>query len=225
MREKFGNINSVKYFCGVIFKSMGITDRKQREKEEKRLLIIETAKRLFRENGFERVSLRNIADAIEYSPTMIYLYFKDKDELLHVLHIEGFRMLHTAFENAVANIQDAWQRLDVLGEAYLRFAIENPEYYELMFISSNPMKIYMTDEVWEEGLKSHSILENEVKNCIAHGYFKGLEYRTVAFMIWCFVHGLASLIIKDRLKMYEEVERPVLIANTHKQLLGFLQKL
>jgi AcrR family transcriptional regulator len=50
---------------------MGITDRKQREKEEKRHLIIETAKKLFRENGFERVSLRNIADAIEYSPTMM----------------------------------------------------------------------------------------------------------------------------------------------------------
>jgi hypothetical protein len=123
------------------------------------------------------------------------------------------------------HIEDAWQRLEKLGEAYLHFAIENPEYYELMFISSNPMKIYLSEDVWEEGCKSHAILEHEVKNCIAHGYFKGLEYRTVAFMMWCFVHGLSSLIIKERLKMYEEAERPTLIADTHKQLLGFLKQL
>ncbi|MDX2304496.1 MAG: TetR/AcrR family transcriptional regulator [Microscillaceae bacterium] len=203
---------------------MAISDRKEREKEERRRLIIDTATKLFREHGFEKVSLRNIADQIEYSPTMIYLYFKDKNELLHALHTEGFRMLKQRFDAALASLSDPWERFKVLGETYVRFGLENPEYYELMFMSGEPMQTEMTEDAWNEGLLSHACLESEVKNCIASGYFPGHEFRILSFTVWCFVHGMVSLAIKDRLKMYEEEERESLLQRTMEIMMSFLEK-
>ena len=201
---------------------MAISDRKEREKEEKRRLIIETAKKLFHEKGFEKTSLRNIADAIEYSPTMIYLYFKDKNELLHALHKEGFQMLLQNFDDALEGITDPWERFRALGDAYMRFAMENSEYYELMFMSGKPMQTEMTEDEWDEGQLSHACLEREVQNCILAGYFPGQDYRKMSFVIWAFAHGLASLAIKDRLKFYEEDERESLIHDARQILMGFL---
>ena len=69
---------------------MGITDRKEREKQELKDLILKEAKAVFLEEGYEKTSIRKIADRIEYSPTTIYLYFKDKSELLLELHKQSF---------------------------------------------------------------------------------------------------------------------------------------
>jgi AcrR family transcriptional regulator len=67
---------------------MTIANRKERQKEELRGKILEAAKALFIERGFEETSIRNIAEKIEYSPTTIYLYFKDKDDIFYSLHQE-----------------------------------------------------------------------------------------------------------------------------------------
>lgn len=72
---------------------MTIAARKQREKEEMRALILDAARKIFLEKGYEHTSIRNIAEKIEYSPGTIYLYFKEKDEIFHALHEEGFRRL------------------------------------------------------------------------------------------------------------------------------------
>ena len=72
---------------------MGIVERKEREKEDMRRLILNAARKLFLEQGYEKTSIRNIADAIEYSPATIYLYYKDKNELLFALHEEAFLKL------------------------------------------------------------------------------------------------------------------------------------
>lgn len=72
---------------------MGVADRKEREKEEMKTKILEAAKKLFLDHGFEKTSIRNIAEEIEYSPGTIYLYFKDKNELLFALHQEAFQGL------------------------------------------------------------------------------------------------------------------------------------
>ncbi len=73
---------------------MTIAKRKERQKEELRGKILEAAKALFIERGFEDTSIRNIAEKIEYSPTTIYLYFKDKDDIFYALHQEGFVLLN-----------------------------------------------------------------------------------------------------------------------------------
>ena len=72
---------------------MSIAERKQRDKEEMRHLILDAARDIFLSKGYYEASIRNIAEKIEYSPGTIYLYFEDKDEIFHSLHEEGFRRL------------------------------------------------------------------------------------------------------------------------------------
>ncbi len=192
---------------------MGIAERKEKEKREMRELILSTATNLFIGQGYERVSMRNIAEAMEYSPATIYLYFKDKNELLYTLSEEGFRKFFAAF-GALPSDGDPLQRLKMLGEIYIRFALENPVYYDLMFIMRAPMESFHTGESWELGMKSHRILTKVVRQCIEQGYFSGKDPDTMAFMIWSFVHGVVSFKIRDRMKMYEHQDPDEFIHNT-----------
>src|SRR5664279_4726542 len=116
---------------------MGTAERKAKEKLTMRRLILQAAMKLFIREGYENISLRHIAKKIDYSPAAIYLYFKDKNEILHALHTAGFEMLYERQQD-VFSIDDPLERLQKHGEVYVRFALENPEYYDLMFIMRGP---------------------------------------------------------------------------------------
>ena len=93
---------------------MGIIERKERDKQEMRLKILETAKQIFIEEGFEKASIRAIADRIEYSPATIYLYFKDKNELFFSVHETGFEKLNFEMIDAIEGITDPIDRKSVV---------------------------------------------------------------------------------------------------------------
>ena len=76
---------------------MGVTERKERHKEDLKKDILTAAKELFTEKGFEATSIRAIAEKIEYSPATIYLYYKDKNEIVHALHQDGFQTVGKPF--------------------------------------------------------------------------------------------------------------------------------
>jgi len=95
--------------------------------------------KLFVEEEFEKVSLRKIAELIESSPTTVYLYFKDKNEILFHLYQEGFRRMQEYNANLLT-IANPLLRLHAMGENYLRFGMENAEYYDLMFLQKAPME-------------------------------------------------------------------------------------
>ncbi len=190
---------------------MGITERKERERGEMRDLILQGAQKLFLENGYEKTSIRGIADAIEYSPATIYLYYKDKNELLLALHAVAFQKMMQEF-SVVATIPDPFERLVALGQQYIKFAIENPELYDLMFIMQAPMEaLACKDEIWDDGMKSFEFLEMILQDCISAGHFKShRDIQTAALTIWSFMHGLITIYLKKRMDMFgdnREMER------------------
>ena len=153
-------------------RNVGVTQRKEREREEMRRRILDAALRLFLEQGFEKTSIRNIAEAIEYSPATIYLYYKDKNELLFALHQEAFLKMMAELGQVVV-VKEPFERLTEMGRKYIKYALENPEMYDLMFIMTAPMEtLDCRDEVWEDGLKSFCLLKTVVAQCSAAGYFK-----------------------------------------------------
>jgi AcrR family transcriptional regulator len=192
---------------------MTIATRKERQKEELRTKILQTAKALFIEQGFEASSIRNIAERIEYSPTTIYLYFKDKDDIFFALHQEGFTLLNQYFK-VLGNISDPFERLKTICKAYITFALENKEFYDLMFISRAPMNAISKEEnpCWDEGQKSFGALLGTVIECIQNGYFKGMDPETVSFTLWSMVHGVCSLEIRERCSVLTE-EKQTGLAN------------
>jgi AcrR family transcriptional regulator len=173
---------------------MGIEDRKQRHKEDLKDIILKAAKELFLVKGFERTSMRTIAEKIEYSPATIYLHFKDKNEIFYALHQEGFGMLVNAFKT-LNSVADPFERLKAMGHTYINFATENPDFYQLMFVMQEPMAVLKLDaeKSWDEGENAFRFLLNTILACQESGYFKNLEPNGLSFSIWSTVHGLASL--------------------------------
>ncbi len=202
---------------------MGITERKERDRQEMRQHILEAAKTLFLREGFENVSIRRIAEGIEYSPATVYLYFKDRDEILYALHNEGFRMLLSRFRK-LESIADPWERLYSIGREYVRFAFENREFYDLMFIMHAPGRVIMHCESWDEGMEVHQILVRTVESCMEAGYLPKADIHAAAFTFWSMVHGAVSLVIRNRCPMFDEEGSRNLIDQSLDFLMGAFQK-
>ena len=192
-------MNNVHFLWDEIDFCMSIADRKQRKKEELKLLILEGAKKLFVKQGVEATTIRSIADEIDYSVGTVYVYFQDKKAILHALHTQGFTQLAGDFK-VLYNVTDPMVRLRAMGKVYISFALHNPDMYDLMFRLRAPMEFLTTiqEEEWNEGKATFDVLRTTVKQCMAEGYFKGHKLEPLSFMIWSLVHGMCSLKISCR---------------------------
>lgn len=176
---------------------MGIAERRESDKERMRGRILDAAMKLFLKEGFERVTIRAIAKAIEYSPATIYLYFKDKNEILFALQTIGFEKLYMKQQEVLA-IKDPWKRLRQHGKVYVEFALKNPEYYDLMFIMRGPIVKMKEKKKWESGQRSYEFLKENIRECMSAGYLMKTNEDIATFAKWSLTHGMASLIIRDR---------------------------
>lgn len=204
---------------------MTIANRKERQKEELKAKILEAAKELFIEKGYDATSIRNVAERIEYSPTTIYLYFKDKDDIFYALHQEGFGLLNQYFR-VLENVPDPFERLKTIMRAYIKFALENREFYDLMFISRAPMNALKEDcGDWDEGKKSFEALVQTVAQCIEQKYFPPLDPETLSFTMWSMVHGVCSLEIRDRCSVLTEEKQKGLSERTSVIIVQMLESM
>lgn len=194
--------------------------RRERERTEMRERIIEAARRLFVTDGYDRTTLRRIAEEIEYTPGAIYAYFKDKDAILYALHQQGFEELGRRMMEAIPGAQNPREVLDRLGRAYLAFARDNPEMYDLMFIAQATSRAMQ--EQWPEGERTYEMLKMAVKTAIDGGWIIAGDVEAVSFMLWSTAHGMASLSCRDRCLMIPEAERPKVLADAYEVLLRLL---
>ncbi|MGC4034569.1 MAG: TetR/AcrR family transcriptional regulator [Chitinophagaceae bacterium] len=174
---------------------MGIAERKSKHKADLKQSILDAAKKVFLESGYEATSIRKIAAEIEFSPTTIYLYYKDKNEIAHALHEEGFKILSERF-SVLAHVEHPFERLKAMGRIYMQFALENRDYYEIMFIMKDPIAEFekdCPDKEWDEGKRALNILLETVQQCQQAGYFKGFEPNAFSLVVWSTMHGLCTM--------------------------------
>lgn len=203
---------------------MSITERKEREKKEMRQAILDAALDLFQAKGYDAVSIRNIAEAIEYSPATIYLYFKDKNEIFFALQYEAAAVKRDHIL-PVANIEDPWERLVEFGRRYIDFGMKHPGLYDLLFIIRAPMESVENQECWALGMSVHQFFEDTVQACVDARHFKSTDTKTIAYTLWCFAHGLVSLFVRDRMRMYPAEEREALARKSFAMLLKMAENL
>ncbi len=185
---------------------MGLIERKEREKEEMRQRILTAAQKLFLTKGFEKTSIRNIADAIEYSPGTIYLYFKDKNELFFSLHQMAFSVMINELTDLGEN-NSAFDSFVQMGRQYIKFALENPEMYDLMFLMIAPIEsLECNEDVWDDGKKALDILKMMIKACKLEGFFAKDNTDDLALMIWSTMHGMVTIYGRRRMSMFKETD-------------------
>lgn len=177
---------------------MGINERREREREEVRGRILDAARELFARDGYEAVTMRKIAEAIEYSPTAIYLHFKDKESLVRELCLSDFDALAKSFQR-IAREPDPLERLRKVGLAYADFALEHPNHYRLMFMTPHPEA--GKDEAETAKRKgnpeadAYAFLLATVAEAIEKGMLRPdlKDPHLVAQAAWAGVHGVVSL--------------------------------
>ncbi|HEY1164389.1 MAG TPA: TetR/AcrR family transcriptional regulator, partial [Chitinophaga sp.] len=151
---------------------MGIADRKEREKLEMKRLIMDAAMRMFVESGYEKTSIRNIAEKIEYSPATIYLYYKDKDELLYDVQAQGFAQMLELFQQKATD-KDPFEKLRQMAKVYVEFGMEHPDIYDLMFIIRAPMnKVEEEGTKWVNGDACFQYLVITLEECMEKGLIR-----------------------------------------------------
>ena len=170
-------------------------ERREREKQELRQAMLDTARKLFLANGYEGLSLRQVAEQIGYTPTTIYLYFEDKDDLLFAVVDQAYDQFTADLQRAYATTSDPRERLRALAEAYITFGHRNPEAYQVMFMQRPDFLLK-----WKVGTKqpratSLLILKEAMQQAQEAGVVRGGNIDVLSDIFWAAVHGAVSLAI------------------------------
>lgn len=170
---------------------MGITERRQRQKEEVRSAILQAARQLVTTEGWASLSIRRIADAIEYSVPVIYDHFDNKEAILHELTKEGFIMLAGSLQKAKDTATDPAAQLGAIGQAYWDFAFSHKAYYQLMFgvgmITCEVVK--QTPEIQQYA----SVIYSTIEALLARNNSRNIDPMLKYHSFWSTLHGLVSI--------------------------------
>jgi len=176
---------------------MGVLERRERERTELREKILDAARELFITDGYEGVSMRKVAEKIEYSPTAIYLYFADKEKLFHQLVYEDFARLAEVFQQ-LTQTSDPLERLQQIGRVYARFGRQYPNHYKLMFMTPHPPQDLDERDREIKGnpeRDAYAFLRQTMEEAIARGYLRPelSDADLVSQTLWAAIHGAISL--------------------------------
>ncbi len=160
---------------------------------EVRTVILDGARAIMNERGFDGLTMRAVADRIEYSPAAIYKHFTDREELVRELCAHDFYAFNQALlarPGAGFDPRNPLESLRSIGRAYAQFAIQFPEQYRVMFMTPLPIE---PDNKEAPGDDAYATLVAAVTAAHALGHFAGLDVHLVAQTLWASVHGVVSL--------------------------------
>src|SRR5438445_4456022 len=181
---------------------MGVKERREREKSETRDKILDAARELFISEGYEGVSMRKVAEKIEYSPTAIYVHFDDKEDLFHELCHQDFARLAEVFQSAALPLNPV-ERLRYIGRTYVDFGVRYPNHYKLMFMTPHPITELDERDHEVKGnpeVDAYAFLKLTVQQGIDGGYFRDdlKDADLISQTVWAAVHGVIALSIAKR---------------------------
>src|SRR5215471_2149033 len=173
---------------------MGVKERRQRERTQVREKILDAALEAFSKEGAEGVTMRALADAIEYSPPVLYAHFRDKDSIIQELCYRQLRSLAQVFANFAA--LDPVERLRHIGYVYADFAIDHPSHFRFLFLTRHPF-VGTEEEVGKDDPQrnAYAFLKETVKEGLAANVFRPgyTDADEIAQLCWAGAHGMVAL--------------------------------
>jgi AcrR family transcriptional regulator len=184
---------------------MGIKERQERDREAVRRAILDAARDLFTTEGYRTVSIRKIAERIEYSPAAIYGYFPSKDDIFFALAEEGFRLLGDPAECREAHALGPLERIRAIFWRLYRFSREHPQYFELMFLDRSVPRINREYERFAFVRETKRHLIAEIERGVEAGVFpSGLNAAVAARLLMVGLLGVAVVTFSKRLAAGED---------------------
>ncbi|MBA3828588.1 MAG: TetR/AcrR family transcriptional regulator [Taibaiella sp.] len=187
---------------------MGITERRQRQKEEVRASILSAAWQLVSTEGWQAMSIRKIADAIEYSVPVIYDHFENKEAILLEFTKQGFRLLNDTIKKATAPYTEPEAQIEAIAYAYWNFAFDNNEYYQLMY----GMGLPGCDTVAQiSELKDFTgLVMDPINRMMEKSGNKDAEAFLKLHTFWSMLHGMVSINMMNKGNSRDELNMMVL---------------
>ncbi len=176
---------------------MGVQERKAREKQELRQEILDAATNLFSEEGYEAVSMRRIAERIEYSPTTIYLHFRDKTDLLDNVCADTFSLLLRVLEEIEREGPEPLDGLIRGLKAYVKFGLDHPAHYRVTFLMRHTVLPSNGERCKADcvGDQAFGSLVRSVTRCMESGVMRTDDPNLVSETLWSAIHGVTALLI------------------------------
>ncbi len=179
--------------------------KKRGEGHTRREEILQAAKELFLEQGYDQTTIRRIADRVGVSAPALYLYFQDKEQMMLALCDQTFGHLLEKIGEIERNVRDPLLRIRRFGEAYLHFGLEHPDEYRLIFVGNNVPESMRKighrmpiDDPTRPGVRGALVFQRLVAILVeAEGAGLKLNYPadTCAELCWMGMHGVASVFI------------------------------
>lgn len=176
---------------------MGAKERRERQKLETREGILAAARKIAREEGWPAVTIRRVAEMIEYSPPIIYEYFASKDVILGDLQRLGFDLLADAMREAGKETADPAERAARMGLAYWRFAREYPELYQLM--DGWDSRVLPVENTLVGARKSAAVVREVLEDWARAEGVTLHDPQGAVETLWALLHGLVTVGMLDRL--------------------------
>lgn len=179
---------------------MGVLDRRARQKQLLRQEILDAARELLVREGYDRLSMRRVADRIDYSPTAIYLHFKDKRELVFSLCEETFAKLVRELETLAREYPDPLVRLRKGMERYIAFGLKHPNHYIPAFVlppppDLDPKQLQAIHNPESNGMRALAILRDTIADGVKAKKLRKVDPDVAARAAWASLHGITSLLI------------------------------
>ena len=187
---------------------MGIRERQERDREAVRRAILDAARELFVAEGYQNVSIRKIAERIEYSPAAIYSYFPSKDDIFYALAEEGFRLLgDQAAADRLAGLAPP-ERVRSIFWSFYEFSCQQPQYFALMFVDRSVPRISREFERFAFARAMKQSILVEIAGCISSGDLPpGLDPATAMRALFAGLLGVAVTRVSDRLAPGEDADK------------------
>jgi AcrR family transcriptional regulator len=183
---------------------MGTKERQQRERDQTRQAILNAARELFVTEGYAQVSMRKIAERIEYSPAAIYSYFPKKDDIFFALAEEGFRLLADDL-CASRHVPDPLDRLRRGLMMFYAFSRKHPEYFALMFVDRSVPSLSQDFQRFEFFQETTARAEADIRACIDRRQFShDLNPAAALHVLWVGMLGAATIGLAQRLAPGED---------------------
>ena len=198
---------------------MGITERREAEKEVIRNKILDAAEKILARDGYEGLSIRKIANEIEYSPGIIYHYFKDKAEIIATVVDEGYGRILKKLSEIPIDLENPDKSIENTMRAYIELMLETPEQFKAVLLNDMPGvadKVNMLDEGISKDRKSIQGLCRIVSLGIEKGKFKTMDVELTAQIIWTSTYGLLSRLVLEKNILQQQKER---LINHHFKIL------
>jgi AcrR family transcriptional regulator len=167
---------------------------------------MDAAREMFVAEGYQNVSMRKIADKIGYSATTIYLYFKDKNDLLHQICEQTFARLAENIKAIYRLSDNPIEKLRSGLREYIHFGLKHPSQYEIVFITPLPIE-KAGDFETSNGAAAFGTLRGVISECVEDNLLKNNDIELISQTLWAGIHGLTSLLIQHKNFPFVERER------------------